>query len=899
MKRLVLRLIIFSVVAVMGVIGIAQARHGLPGADAHAQPEEKVAATDIPAGEPRPLEVNGNARPLSSDDENPLREENRIPALPDSLGRLPHTRAIPSGSGDIPASGVALGRRQVEVPPGKLPPRRQMTQDAEALAERNAGSLHGDHSAGSHEHAVEDDPHPSLEARYGRDPASSQRAADTNPQGEHAPQRFATPTATAQISGPLAMAPRLENPSRPAQGSERAMADHRFQQAGYESRAGTTPDVEAAAFGLRSARRPRGTPQEADDDDQDGPRSVLTGSSRRGEDADLRPTAPGREYRQPSEQREPGYLPDANPLRGTRKAPSLAAPEQQDAGPLRDRGGLARSTNRAGTADSSEVGRSTADSNRAPRQIPTVSQDDYRTAPRGDYRTAEPGTPTRMDSASEPNDSGDYRAADYGSSDNRIGDNGSGDYGEQEQGDGRPGAQKLEGAQSPALTMQKFAPAEIQVGKQCTFEIAVRNVGQVEARAVQIHDVVPKGTTLVSTDPRAEVAEGGKLVWDLGTLASGAESRVSVTLLPVSEGEIGSVATLYFAAQASARTVATKPELLLQLSAAPQVMIGDEVTLNIKLSNPGSGAATGVMLLESVPPQLSHPAGRSLEFEVGTLAAGESRELSLSLTAAEAGHVNNVLIAQADANLQVEGSVEFEVVAPQLSVGLDGPSRRYLERPATYVMSIQNPGTASARNVELVSYLPQGMKFVKANNAGTYDPTSHRVIWGLEELPAKQGGNVELVVIPEEIGDHEIRVTAKADQGLADDTQQQLAVEGLAAILFEVADVNDPVELGGETVYEVRVVNQGSKASTNLQVVALLPPGMRAIAADGPTRPSIDEGRVLFAPLANLSPKADTVYEIKVQAVGRGDQRIRVQVLTDEMQTPVTKEESTRVYDDQ
>jgi hypothetical protein len=61
----------------------------------------------------------------------------------------------------------------------------------------------------------------------------------------------------------------------------------------------------------------------------------------------------------------------------------------------------------------------------------------------------------------------------------------------------------------------------------------------------------------------------------------------------------------------------------------------------------------------------------------------------------------------------------------------------------------------------------------------------------------------------------------------------------------------------------------------------------------------IEEGRVVFSPLQKLAPKADTTYQLKVQAHAKGDHRIRVQLQTDEMQTPVTKEESTRVYADE
>ena len=61
-----------------------------------------------------------------------------------------------------------------------------------------------------------------------------------------------------------------------------------------------------------------------------------------------------------------------------------------------------------------------------------------------------------------------------------------------------------------------------------------------------------------------------------------------------------------------------------------------------------------------------------------------------------------------------------------------------------------------------------------------------------------------------------------------------VSIEGIAAILFQVVDVDDPIEEGGETTYEIRVLNQGSKAATNVRMAVQVPPEMRAVAAEGP-----------------------------------------------------------------
>ena len=92
--------------------------------------------------------------------------------------------------------------------------------------------------------------------------------------------------------------------------------------------------------------------------------------------------------------------------------------------------------------------------------------------------------------------------------------------------------------------------------------------------------------------------------------------------------------------------------------------------------------------------------------------------MELGLTAAEAGETTNVIAAHAEANLEAEARTELEVVAPQLQVSLTGPKRRYLERNATHNISVTNPGTASAKDIELVAVLPKELKFVEANNGG-------------------------------------------------------------------------------------------------------------------------------------------------------------------------------------
>ena len=469
-----------------------------------------------------------------------------------------------------------------------------------------------------------------------------------------------------------------------------------------------------------------------------------------------------------------------------------------------------------------------------------------------------------------------------------------------EEGTGVPGAKGIEGRQSPTVSIQKLAPTEMQVGRPAMIEILVRNSGQFPVHQLQVMDEVPRGTTLLETVPAASRDQRGRLLWTIGTMQPTDEMKLLVKVMPVTEGEVGGVAMVRYSAEASARSIVTRPVLVVQTSAPRTVMIDETCLLSIRIANTGTGVATGVVIRERLPAGLSHPAGEELEYEVGELAPNESRELELELTATQAGRIMNELFAYADGNLQAAPArTPIDVVAPGLAVAADGPKRRYLERPAVYTVAVSNPGTAAAERVQLVAKLPAGMKFLKADNSGRYDPETRTVVWLMEQLPPQRTGTVTLNALPIEPGAQQIMVQAEADRGLTAVGSQETVVEGVAAVLFQVADVDDPIEIGGDNTYEIRVVNQGSKTATNVTLVAHIPDEMKVVAAEGPTRHAFDGRRISFEPIPRLAPKADTTYRVRVRGIKPGDVRFRVQLVTDEMEEPVIKEESTRVYADE
>lgn len=462
-----------------------------------------------------------------------------------------------------------------------------------------------------------------------------------------------------------------------------------------------------------------------------------------------------------------------------------------------------------------------------------------------------------------------------------------------------PGGSELQGTQTPSVAIEKKAPREIQVGRVANFETVVRNVGQVEATDVIVTDRIPAGTRLVSVEPQPISAEGGLLIWSLGSIKPGREVTISLNLMPERRGEIGSVAQVTFNAQASVRTICTKPELAIDSQAVEEVLIGDDIRINITVVNNGDGAASNVVIEEDVPAGVSHPEGREIQYPIGTLGPGERRELVLTMRAVSPQQVRNVISVRGDNDLFDEAVSNFAVVAPSLSIAMQGPNRRYLERTAIHRIELENKGTASATNVEIVARLPKGLKFEETNNHGTYDPATHSVYWGLESMPAGTADDsIRLVTLPVDTGEQIIDYQVTADLNINDNDRMPVLVEELAELFFDIDDVADPIEVDSETLYDLRVTNQGSKVATDVRIRVQFPDALEPLGATGPVEHAIRQQLIAFEPIESIAPGQEILLKLRARGRRAGDHRVVVELVSAESSEPVIKQASTKVYVD-
>lgn len=450
---------------------------------------------------------------------------------------------------------------------------------------------------------------------------------------------------------------------------------------------------------------------------------------------------------------------------------------------------------------------------------------------------------------------------------------------------------------APQIDITKSATPRAEINEEFDYSLVVSNPARMEATNVQVRDTLPDGIVYVSSNPAASVS-GQMLSWSLGNLGGGQSYPIGIRVRATRTGTFHNCADVTadggLSDNACADTVVTAPSLALVLHCQTELMLCDNVPFRVVVSNNGDGTARNVVVTVDLPDGLASSDGRNqLSFSAGDLGAGQSKEATFNAKAARVGDYGVRASATAEGGLTADSSCSTRIVSPNLSVTKTGPDVRYIGRPATYTLTVTNTGSVQARDTVLVDTIPAGLQFISASDGGQM--SGGRVTWSLGTLEAGASRTVSVELKTTGFGNVVNTATVQAFCAEAN-ASYTMEVKGVPAILLEVIDVHDPIEVGGTETYEIVVTNQGSAPDINVRVQATLPPEFDYVSADGPTQGSVEGRTVTFAPYPSLAPKQRIVYKVMGKANATGDTRFTVVLTSDMLTTPVQETESTHVY---
>ncbi len=454
-----------------------------------------------------------------------------------------------------------------------------------------------------------------------------------------------------------------------------------------------------------------------------------------------------------------------------------------------------------------------------------------------------------------------------------------------------------ETAGTPTVSVEWTNHGEINVGQECACDLLVKNTSRVPARQVVVEAFFPASVRLTQAEPQPRHT-ADHLEWSFAELPAGEDRVIRIRMIPSQRGELATTANVRFTGTAASIFKVAEPLLKVTVDAPQEVVVGDPHVQTITVTNPGTGAAQNVRLRVTTPDGLEHTRGDRSLIDIGTLSPQESRTVRLSFTAIGGGKQTVTVEAAADSGLKQAAESTVNVIAPSLQLAIDGPSLRYVGRDARYTLTITNDGQAATNNVRVSHRLTKGFKFIKADKGGTLDAKQDSVNWFVGHLEPEQSVQLKLQLQVSELGDFEQHVQATSEHGVIAKANMRTKVEGSAELVMEIQDLDDPVEIGHETVYEIRVSNHGSKAAEKVGLTFELPSGLRLINVQSATEHMSKSGLILFDDLPQLAPGKTALYRIHVRGETEGNQRVRARLTSESIDQELISEELTKFYAD-
>jgi uncharacterized repeat protein (TIGR01451 family) len=334
---------------------------------------------------------------------------------------------------------------------------------------------------------------------------------------------------------------------------------------------------------------------------------------------------------------------------------------------------------------------------------------------------------------------------------------------------------------SLAKTVDDATP---NVGANVTFTVTVANTGPDAATGVAVLDLLPAGTTFVSSTPSQGSYVNGTGVWTVGTIANGANATLQIVASVNSVGAKTNSAQVSAADQTDSDSTPNNNVALeddqASVTVTPQdadlsltktvddatPISGQQVTFTLTVANAGPSSATNVVVQDSLPSGLtfvsSTPSQGTFDnatgrWTAGTIVSGGSATLQIVASVATSGAKTNTAqvfsVDQNDPDSTPNNSVATEddqdavMLTPEvtdLSVTktVDNAMVNVGDN-VTFTITVSNAGPLDATNVALRDPLPAGMAFVSsAPSQGTYDSATG--IWSVGSIA--NGGSATLMI---------------------------------------------------------------------------------------------------------------------------------------------------------
>ena len=382
--------------------------------------------------------------------------------------------------------------------------------------------------------------------------------------------------------------------------------------------------------------------------------------------------------------------------------------------------------------------------------------------------------------------------------------------------------------------------------------------------------------------------------WSLGDLGPKEKRVINVAGTASQEGTITTCGIASYTPILCEPIKVVKLGLQLVKNAPADVISCDVIPMTLTVRNSGSAVLNDVKVVDTMPEGLNSEGKTTLTFDAGTLAPGASRDFAFKANAARTGKYVNTAKATSAQGVTAEASSTTLVHQPVLAITCETPAERFLGRPFDVCFTIVNKGDAASAASTVEITLPAGVTASSTTAGGT--ATAGKLTWNVGSIAPNGTTKVCATVTAANIGDFAFSATAKGACATPVSATCSTRVVGISAILLEVVDLEDPIEVGKNVTYVIEVTNQGSAPDTNIKLVCTLEDAQSFVSGTGATVVTGDGKTITMGTLPSLAAKQKATWRVVVRADKAANVRFKTSLTSGQLTRPVSEDESTNQY---
>jgi len=277
---------------------------------------------------------------------------------------------------------------------------------------------------------------------------------------------------------------------------------------------------------------------------------------------------------------------------------------------------------------------------------------------------------------------------------------------------------------APRLELEVNGPGDVKVGDEVQLTYIIRNRGTGDAANVVLRSVLPPGL---------RHPEGGDLEYEIENLPAGEKEEIELTVVAAEPGELILVSAEVTSSGVSAAKARTEIEvvgaqLTLERLGPERRFVGRPATYQNMVTNESKFEAINAMVVEQVPAGMRfisasnggeyNPDNRRIRWTLPRLGAGKQSILEVQLVPEEAGQMETMVEVTENAGFRTPLKENTIVTVEDIHNVTANISRQ--DEPVAigarfgFTVTIDNRGTAMAKNIELSVQVPSELKILAA-----------------------------------------------------------------------------------------------------------------------------------------------------------------------------------------